>query len=668
MPRRTLLSSEQRIRLFSIPIEAAEMARHFVLSTEDLTLVRTKRRAANRLGFAVQLCALRHPGRVLDPAELPPEQMLAFVGKQIGTDPALFGEYARRAETRREHMTELQKLLRLRTFGFADWRSCLKAGTDAAWATDRGEPIVQAMIAHLRANNVLLPTVNVLERIGLAARARARKKVFEALADGLTAAEQDALEKLLAIDPELRRSRFAWLRDYSESPAPSNILALLDRLEYARGLGIGHKHAARIHPERAHPQAVIIVSDDRKNDWYHKITEADIDTDLKNLRARWDPVPRPHPTLLFELQQKAKVDHLILLDRLYLGALLWRKEQARCGRFAEVAIGIVPALGKRDDRPVTPPVKRSQKRSTTATFGLTDAVRLITASSEIADHVVTPLLLQLDANGPERDTFVAEFAEVHFATLNPQQMATFARILHDRAVENQLTAEALLADLLDRLDKAEPNAAASLFAGVLVSAYMADGQPRPCPRSPFLEQIFFWQDDPAFTKVLQAFQIHLRRACSPALYIPNTKNARVTVTLIHDARTRQIPVELVQIAFNGTNLLDSGETRPELSLRKWLNDSAEASVENVVKAACAYYGVPFALTDVEGGATDELRSIPELMGFREFDRFSQVSAGEHESADLPSEPDTILEQGEEDAMDELDADEPIIDDEEDELE
>jgi hypothetical protein len=250
VPRRTLLSSEQRARLFSFPIDAAEMARYFVLSAEDLILILTKRRAVNRLGFAIQLCALRHPGRALDPAELPPEPMLAFVGKQVGVDPAFFGDYARRAETRREHMIELQKLLRLRTFGFADWRSCLKAGADAAWATDRGEPIVQTMIAHLRANNVLLPTMNVLERIGLAARARARKKVFEVLADGLTAAQQAVLEKLLAIDPELRRSRFAWLRDYSESPAPSNIVALLDRLEYARGLGFGRGHAGRIHPDR----------------------------------------------------------------------------------------------------------------------------------------------------------------------------------------------------------------------------------------------------------------------------------------------------------------------------------------------------------------------------------------------------------------------------------
>ena len=82
MPRCTLLSSQQRARLFSIPIDAAEMTRHFVLRAEDLTLIRTKRRAVNRLGFAIQLCALRHPGRVLDPAELPPEPMLAFVGKQ----------------------------------------------------------------------------------------------------------------------------------------------------------------------------------------------------------------------------------------------------------------------------------------------------------------------------------------------------------------------------------------------------------------------------------------------------------------------------------------------------------------------------------------------------------------------------------------------------------
>jgi len=62
------------------------------------------------------------------------------------------------------------------------------------------------MLAHLRTDGVLLPAAAVLERIGLAARARARKKTFETLVAGLSDSERDTLTGLLAVDPELRRS------------------------------------------------------------------------------------------------------------------------------------------------------------------------------------------------------------------------------------------------------------------------------------------------------------------------------------------------------------------------------------------------------------------------------------------------------------------------------
>ena len=84
MSRRTLLTSEQRIRLFGIPADSAEMAKHYVLSTEDLAFIRTKRRSGNRLGFAVQLCLLRHPGQGLGIGEHPPEEMIAFIAHQLG--------------------------------------------------------------------------------------------------------------------------------------------------------------------------------------------------------------------------------------------------------------------------------------------------------------------------------------------------------------------------------------------------------------------------------------------------------------------------------------------------------------------------------------------------------------------------------------------------------
>jgi hypothetical protein len=67
MPRRTLLSAEARSRLLGIPTKHGEMVQHCVLDAADLALVRARHRAANRLGFAVQLCLLRHPGTGLGP-------------------------------------------------------------------------------------------------------------------------------------------------------------------------------------------------------------------------------------------------------------------------------------------------------------------------------------------------------------------------------------------------------------------------------------------------------------------------------------------------------------------------------------------------------------------------------------------------------------------------
>jgi len=193
MPARTLLSSEQRTRLFSIPTDPAEMVRHYTLGADDLALVRTKRRSVNRVGFAVQLCLLRYPGFGLGPAEQPSETMITFVAHQLSVPSADFADYAQRDQTRREHVVELQRYLGLRSFGLADWRACLHVGSDAAWATDRGEPIVLAILAHLRASRVVLPSTTVLERIGLSARARARKKSFETLATGMSDAERDTL-------------------------------------------------------------------------------------------------------------------------------------------------------------------------------------------------------------------------------------------------------------------------------------------------------------------------------------------------------------------------------------------------------------------------------------------------------------------------------------------
>ena len=110
MPARTLLSSEQRARLFAIPTDPAEMARHYVLECRRPGS-RAEPGGARATGWASLFSFARSAilAACSDPSESPPEPMLAFVAKQIGVDPALFGDYARRAETRREHAARTSK-------------------------------------------------------------------------------------------------------------------------------------------------------------------------------------------------------------------------------------------------------------------------------------------------------------------------------------------------------------------------------------------------------------------------------------------------------------------------------------------------------------------------------------------------------------------------------
>ncbi len=93
---------------------------HYIFTANDMNRIRSKRRSSNRLGFAVQPCALRFPGQALAPSEPPPAHVLALVAAQLRVEGKLFEDYARRAEARRDHMLELQDYLQMRSFRLAD--------------------------------------------------------------------------------------------------------------------------------------------------------------------------------------------------------------------------------------------------------------------------------------------------------------------------------------------------------------------------------------------------------------------------------------------------------------------------------------------------------------------------------------------------------------------
>ncbi|WP_410000291.1 DUF4158 domain-containing protein, partial [Escherichia coli] len=99
MSRRHIFTERQRAALFDLPTDELSLLKFYTLGDDDLENIRQRRRPENRIGFALQLCALRYPGRALAPGEMIPREVLSFVGAQLGVPADALLTYATRRQT-----------------------------------------------------------------------------------------------------------------------------------------------------------------------------------------------------------------------------------------------------------------------------------------------------------------------------------------------------------------------------------------------------------------------------------------------------------------------------------------------------------------------------------------------------------------------------------------
>jgi TnpA family transposase len=244
--RRTLLNAQDRRELFDIPTDEDSLIRHYSLSPADRLEVELRRRGHNQLGFAVQLCLMRYPGRTLLPNETPPGSMLNYVAGQLNADPRLFEFYARREETRRDHTAYLLGYLGMKSATTQDRRAALLAGIDAAATTDKGVAIAKAIVGSFRERRVLLPAINTIEHLGLAARRIARRRAESALLSDIDLEKLETLDALLDVDPAIGQTRLHWLRSAPDAPGADNLIGLTERIAFLRSLRIDPRLQARI--------------------------------------------------------------------------------------------------------------------------------------------------------------------------------------------------------------------------------------------------------------------------------------------------------------------------------------------------------------------------------------------------------------------------------------
>ena len=235
MPRRHIPTERQRKVLFDLPTDEGALLRHYILDNDDIEHIRTRRHAHNKLGFALQLCAFRYPGRLLTAGEIIPLPVTEFLAAQIGVKPHELAGYAETNVTRRRRLIDLRSIYGYKMFsgrGAHDLKTWLEGEAETARSN---EDLVKRFIGECRRTHTILPGISIIERLCADALVAAERRIETRIVDRLNNVMKDQLDALLTEHVDGRVSRFIWLRQFEVGKNTADINRLLDRLEFLQG-------------------------------------------------------------------------------------------------------------------------------------------------------------------------------------------------------------------------------------------------------------------------------------------------------------------------------------------------------------------------------------------------------------------------------------------------
>ncbi|WP_416969346.1 Tn3 family transposase [Streptomyces sp. 4F14] len=228
-----------------------ELERFFFLDDADRALIEPKRRAHNRLGFAVQMTTVRFLGVFLDDPTDVPAEVVDYLAGQLGVaDASALKAYGERENTRLDHVRELRRVLEYTEF--AESEAELRAWVDArAWTTGEGpKALFDAAAGWLRERRVLLPGVTTLARLVAAVREAANQRLWDTLYGLLSTGQRAVLDSLLTVPPGARVSELDRLRRGPVRISGPQMKWALERAEEIAAFGMGEVDVSAIPPRR----------------------------------------------------------------------------------------------------------------------------------------------------------------------------------------------------------------------------------------------------------------------------------------------------------------------------------------------------------------------------------------------------------------------------------
>jgi len=252
MARLTLLTTTQRHNLmaFPHPTETRLIARYYLLSPQDITIIQRQQSPENQLAFALHLCVLRYPGRIWRINEVLPEYLIQVVAQQLALRVDILSDYTHDPELRRSQLRTLRQHFHFRLYNettkalLHDW--ILPTVT----STHKTAVIMNILIVKMRQERIIIPKVITLEEFLHPIIQQANKKIYNLLAGELTNRQKQALDLLLSNRGQIESSYRTWLQAPPGAVSLDNLLALMDRLTFIRNTGLSTAKEYAVNPNR----------------------------------------------------------------------------------------------------------------------------------------------------------------------------------------------------------------------------------------------------------------------------------------------------------------------------------------------------------------------------------------------------------------------------------
>ncbi len=252
-----LLKPQQRQILTVIPddLSEREIARYFTLSADDLVIIRQQRGKTNRLGFALQLCALRFPGRPLHELPYVPLPVLAYVAEQVSAPVETYATYAKRRNTTYEHLGKIRAAFGYRDYDGSAMLTIARAIFPLAMESDSRFPLVEAALETLRSKRVIAPPMLEIERLVYRIMQLAKRTFYQKLSSIIDGEQRRQLDALLRNEPgSSGKTRLGWLQIPPKQISGKSLRHLLERIAYLEALALPPL-PSQVPPARIHQLA-----------------------------------------------------------------------------------------------------------------------------------------------------------------------------------------------------------------------------------------------------------------------------------------------------------------------------------------------------------------------------------------------------------------------------